>query len=92
MKRKSVATIDVLSYCYFFFFWRTLTYCAVSCMGALMCSGLSPGHGSVRLVNGDHPQEGRVEILVNETWGTVCHDYWGVQEARVVCRQLGYNT
>ena len=49
--------------------------------------------GDVRLMNGSTPSvgqnEGRVEICFNNTYGTVCDDFWNEQAALVVCRRIG---
>ena len=46
----------------------------------------------VRLANGNASSQGRVEIWHSGQWNTVCDDGWGLEEATVVCRQLGYSS
>ena len=45
----------------------------------------------LRLADGQHPWEGRVEVFVQGKWGTVDGRYWDSQDGDVVCRQLGYS-
>ncbi|CAH0763306.1 unnamed protein product [Diatraea saccharalis] len=43
---------------------------------------------SLRLEGGKDPNEGRVEIYYNGTWGSICADGWTLYEASVICRHL----
>lgn len=53
-------------------------------------------HGELRLVGGDTPYEGRVEICIDNEWSSICdigdnnYYYWNNYEASVACRQLGF--
>ena len=49
-------------------------------------------NGEVRLVGGPSNSTGRLELCANGVWGRICNrfQYWGPDNTRVVCRQLGF--
>ena len=53
-------------------------------------------HGDLRIASRSDDEsalssEGRLEICVNGVWGTICDFKYGTRDAKVACRQLGYD-
>ncbi|XP_053387316.1 uncharacterized protein LOC128551050 [Mercenaria mercenaria] len=44
----------------------------------------------IRMADGPSSTNGRVELKSLDTWGTVCDDYFGMQEANAICSMLEY--
>ena len=58
----------------------------------VICGRASCVEGEVRLANGFFSSQGRVEVCLGGTWGTVCDNAWDRLDAFVVCQQLNMNT
>ena len=47
--------------------------------------------GKLRLISGISPNRGRLEILKNGVWGTICSRHFDAADADVACRQMGFH-
>ena len=47
-------------------------------------------YGDIHLEGGSYQWEGRVEIFISGTWGTITDSEWTNKDAQVVCRKLGH--
>ena len=47
--------------------------------------------GTIRLIGGPNNSSGRLEIFLNDSWGSVCNKGWSHSESLVVCRELGFS-
>ena len=79
--------IELDPYTYFSLKSHCFLYIELCCKLSAPCN-----NGDVRLADGNIANEGRVEICIDNVWGTVCDDVFTSVDAQVVCGQLGYLT
>lgn len=49
-------------------------------------------NNDIRLLWGNGNWEGNIQICINGAWGWVCDNSFGTPDAKVACKQLGFQT
>ena len=66
-----------------------LCYIIDLCVDSNLATYSNCTDGQMRLVGGSSQFQGRVEVCVNNAWGTVCSRSWSNSDAKVVCKYIG---
>ena len=73
---------------------KTLLILLIVAIESIHCQGNgddTTAEGDIRLADGK-AGSGRLEIYLEGQWGTVCDDFFDMDDAMVVCRQLKYKS
>lgn len=68
-----------------------VTQCGDGAVAGVVCIDYCVD-GQVRLAGTTIANSGRVELCVDGVWTTICDSNWDINDAKVVCRELGYPT
>lgn len=78
---------------YNLFVYRTCSVIKCVCVfGCILDSPIQTSPSVEMRIIGATPMEGRVEVLYEGKWGTICYNGWDFLDALVVCKQAGKST
>ncbi|XP_060602718.1 deleted in malignant brain tumors 1 protein-like [Ruditapes philippinarum] len=67
-----------------------VTTCSSSHSVAVSCNPQNLDMANIRLVDGQGPWNGRLEMKNNGVWGSVCYDFWNDTLTDLVCHSLRF--
>ncbi|XP_046574468.1 LOW QUALITY PROTEIN: deleted in malignant brain tumors 1 protein-like [Haliotis rubra] len=68
--------------------WGNVTKCSSGHFGGALCFN---NEGLFYRLSAGGDQWGRVEVAVDGQWGSLCDRYWDKREAKVFCKNLGFD-